>query len=716
MFKKGSNKSIFQIIAWICLQVVLLQTAGASDMSYLAPVLNLETSVIQQGFVLNHLNFELAAGKIQSAQNIAQQELSISQEILATKALLADLEQVMINPDSVVLPQVEIMSDFHGEIDLFLKYIADVIFKKTGNKVTLDHTEFPNQSISEQLAKQGFDWEMLKSKKVKFHLLGDFSDRGRYGMKCFRAAEELKAAGLAEVVTGNHDLLELMASMGYHLPIHKGYNLYGHKQSEDLVFKQHWDDPEIAKDRVGWWSIKLGEFVKQRKAMQQGVFKVNGIEDIKDVREELKATYLRIKDQLDSDEQELWEDLVGFFFGTTDVSTGFNDIGMMSVEWWQERADKVAECLEQARKQAYFRQSSSWESAHEIVVWEDLKNYVDQALTKVETELKTARQQGKWWHQVFNDINHQTYTSPEWYAMDWIFHKGWGTSVIAELNELESNQAIIWDAANFMNNNHVQDFAAFSRDNFTLYLRDEYGFYYTHGWFPVNAKGDIEFNYKGVLYRNKDIWQGLDMIQADVRNPDNSFADLQEAFSLVMSWYADKTVKIKPQHIKEYIAKFGIKAIQEKIGARVWFTCHNPLNTLVAKGIMFKEQQGDYAHISVDKGMSWQKFKDVGGYVAVDGQGIKLRGFSDAKFTEIIDHPQTMTLKQDKDKQWTTIYIQENPPLARSDFLSIAKKQIKAKLQSLQSEPKPESSTAVFLSLKLSWTINSRADLAEQSI
>jgi hypothetical protein len=689
MRKKRLIKAFIQLTAGLCVQLVLFQAsvvACSMDSLCLAPILRIESSIIQQGFTEHSFSFETLPGLNSSVQDIAVSESGIAQEIQQTKALLADLEQEIINPGSVVLPTIEVMSDFHGEIDLFLKYIADVILQKTNKKVVLNAAKFPVESIQAQLAKQGVDLSQLKAKKIKFHFLGDFSDRGRYGIKCFQVAEELKAAGLADVVMGNHDDLQLMACMGYHLPIHKGYNLYGHKQSEDLVFKQHWDDPEIAKDRFGWWSVKLAKFVKQRKAMQQGTFKVNGTENIKDVREELKATYLRIKDQLEPDEQELWEDLVGFFFGTTNVATGFNDIGMMSAQWWQERADKVEICLEQARKKAHFRRSSSREFAHEIVIWEDLKNYVDQALNKVELELKIAKQQGKWWDQVFNDINHQAHTSPEWYAMDWIFHKGWGPSVIAELNELETDKTIVWDATNFMNNKNVQDFAAFSRKNFTLYLQDDYGFYYTHGWFPVNmTTGRIEFTYKGVLYSGKDIWKGLDVIQADVRNENNSFADLQEAFALIMSWYADKTVQIKPQHIKAYIAKFGIKAIQESLGAGVWFTCHNPLNTLIAKGIRFKEQQGDYVHISVDKGMSWKKFKDVGGYVEVALQ-IKMRGFSDGEFTQIIDHPQTLTLKQDKDSKWTTLHIQENYPLNQDDFLRIAIKQVKAKLNLLEKQ------------------------------
>ncbi len=694
MRKKIFKKSFSAVIAWVCVQMLFsLGSAGAfaGEISCLSPLLQLELPAIKQGFLshlINYVSYSQAAEKTAAERDTQIQEAKLTEQILEVKALLHSVEKETAAPGSVILPAVEVMSDFHGEIDLFLKYVADVISQKAGRAVFLDHSKFPQESIEDQLREQGVDIAWLGKKvKMKFHLLGDFTDRGRYGIKCFRAAEELKVLGIADIVTGNHDLLALMASMGYHLPIYKGYNLYGHKESEKLVFETHWDDPEIAKDRFGWWSIKLAEFVKERKAMQQGFFSVNGEENIKDVRENLKRMYINIQDQLAADEKELWEELVGFFFGTTNVATGFNDIGMMSVQWWQERAEKVDMFLQQAYKKAHLRRISSRESAHEIIIWEDLKEYVKEALSMVEEQLNRAKKEGKWWHQVFNDINNQIYTSPEWYAVDWLFHELWGTSVIAELNELELNKDVVWDTANFMNNKNIQDFAAFFRKNFTLYLQDKYGFYYTHGWFPVNMDtGQIEFTYKGVLYRGKNIWQGLDAIQDDVLNENNSFTDLQEAFTLVMSWYADKTTGIKPEHIKEYIKKFGIRAIQESIGAGVWFTCHNPLNTLSPKGIMFKEQEGDYVHISVDKGMSWKKFKDVGGYVVVDNTGIKLRGFSNAEFKEIIDYPQTMNLIEEEDKVWTTIYIQENKPLDKQDFLIIAKKQLESKLQLLEKQ------------------------------
>ena len=212
--------------------------------------------------------------------------------------------------------------------------------------------------------------------------------------------------------------------------------------SRQLV-EEHWDDEDIKKNRFKWWSKKLAWFVQERKALQQSTLSVNGQKDIKEIRENLKQIYLRIKDQLDEAELELWEDLIGFYFGRTDVSTGFNAIGMMSVEWWQQRAKRVDFFLRAARKRIQDNEYQE-ESHHQITIWEDLKEYTDAAYLLVKEQMDRADKEGKWWHRVFNDINHYAYTTPEWYAMDWIFHKGWGTSVIEELNELEKSDKT-WD-------------------------------------------------------------------------------------------------------------------------------------------------------------------------------------------------------------------------------------------------------------------------------
>ncbi len=692
IIRKNLRKSILCLICCLLIQACLLpgnslaiieQDAYCLNSEYLSPSVRIEFPGLQDGFsrfTEKPSSFELylldenidlkAAESLQS-----KRALSIRQK----SALLEKLQEETRNPGTAVLPQIIIMSDFHGEIDLFLAYIADAISQHEKRPVYLDHAVFPEVSIEEQLKLQGIDIKTISN--LKFHLLGDFSDRGRYGIKCVQAAQELKQLGTAEVVTGNHDFLEFLASIGYHLPIYKGYDFHGSVVSKELV-ERHWNDEEISKDRISWWSIKLAEYVQERQALQQEAFLIDGKVDVKEIRRQFKQIYLRIKDQLDEAELALWEDLVGFYFGATDVYTGFNAIGMMSVEWWQQRAQLVNVFLEKARRRSLLP-GANRESQHQITIWETLKEYTDAAYLLVKEQMDEAQKQGKWWHRVFNDINNQVYASPEWYAMDWIFHAGWGKSVIAELNELEKDSTKTWDSTNFMNNEYIRNFAAFSRENFTLYIKDEYGNYYTHSWLPVSSlDGTIGFKYKNIVYQGKNLWKGLDVLQSDIRN--KPLNELNEAFNLVMSWYADKTTRIKPEHIKSYIDIWGIDKIQENIGAYLWFTCHNPLNKLQPHGIGFKVQRGDYVHFSVDKGMSWKKFKDVGGYVHVGASGVKLRGFSGVDFKEIIDHPPTMNLVKDETRGWYEKEIWENEPLSRDDFLNIMIKQLQKELQALK--------------------------------
>ena len=46
---------------------------------------------------------------------------------------------------------------------------------------------------------------------------------------------------------------------------------------------EHWNDADISKDRFGWWSLKLAQYVKERQALQQESFLINGKVDIKEV-------------------------------------------------------------------------------------------------------------------------------------------------------------------------------------------------------------------------------------------------------------------------------------------------------------------------------------------------------------------------------------------------------------------------------------------------
>jgi glucosamine-6-phosphate isomerase len=590
--------------------------------------------------------------------NRAQREKQIND-------MLDRIKQERANPGEGDLPEIFVISDYHGEANLFLKYVADSISQKVGKQITLDYKEFPKNSIAKQLSYQGVD---IRKIGIVFFFLGDFLDRGPYGVKCFRIAEELVNLGIAEYVTGNHDIWAFLNLMGFHLPIYEGYNFYGHRESEELV-KKHWNNSEIVQDRIGWWTAKLADYNEAQKKLQKEVFGGNA----KVVREEFKEKFLNIQEQLSDEEKELLEDLVGFYFGNTDVYTGFNGVGMMSVQWWEEKMREV--------NRIWLRVKGT-ESGNVISFWKDIKQYTEEAYNIVKDRLDGAMQEGNWWWMVLNDINHQNYTSVEWWGKDWSSHSGWGTTVIDELNEGKESKK--WTQENYIHNKDLQDLALFYRRNFTLCLKDVYGNIYTHGWLPVDEKtGQIRFTYQGVTYEGSRIWQGLSLIQSHIRDLSKPLSELHEALELVNSWYADKTTRIKPDNLKKYVNTVGLERIYNNLGIRVWVTGHNPLNKLVGKGIGFVVNQNGFVHVSVDKGMSWKKFNDIGGYVRVNAQGVVMRGFSTHHFDSVVDNPPIVVLGKNEQKETIVTKEWQTEPLSRDAFLDIIETQLKQELASL---------------------------------
>ena len=591
--------------------------------------------------------------------------------IVQINDLLEQIEIEQMQPGTSILPEIVIISDFHGEIKGLLNYVADAIGKKMGREVTLYHSIFPDTSIEQQLLDQDIQ---IKNVGLIFYLLGDFLDRGAHGIKCFLASKELLDLGVAQYVTGNHDLWAFLNIMGFHLPTYKGFNFYGQEEGKKLV-EQHWNDPEIVADRIGWWTKKLANYIEAQKQTQKATLHGKSGQ----VRSKYKNIFLGIQHKLKPEHKSVWEDLIGFYFGEADVYTGFRAVGMMSVAWWEDKVEKLEEMEAYLTNFAYPACPEQRRRIHE------LREYAVEALQTVKGNLERAVEEGKWWWVVFNDINHENYRSVEWWGKDWSSHKGWGTSVINEINELENTKK--WNQSNYIHNDYLQQLALFYRKNFTLYVKDPYGNLYTHGWLPVNEEtGNISFTYKGKRYSGIHIFEGMDIIQSDICDLEKPLSQLHEALSLVNSWYADKTTKIKPIHMSNYIHNIGLEKIYKHLGINCWLTCHNPLNKLIPKGIGFKVHQGNCLHFSVDKGMSWKKFKDVGGYVTVNANGIKLWGYGNHKFEGIIENPPTIkleTLDEGDHMVWGVLKRWENESLSRENSLKVMKLQLTQELERL---------------------------------
>ncbi len=575
------------------------------------------------------------------------------------------------------LPRLLVMSDLHGEIKGLLMYVADALSREFKRPFYLDDTIFPSQSITEQMEAQGVSRENLKALRTKFMFLGDLLDRGHSGVKVFRACQELIDLGVAEYVTGNHDLWAFLNTMGFHLPIYKGYKFYGDPEvvrELKWLVESHWNDPDIARDRFAWWTAKLAEYNARQKSLQGLLFNRMA----KERRQKMLDIYQKNKDAFTREERLLVEDIVGVF-NNVNVYTGLNAVGMMSLQWWGSRLAQLRAIVEKAR---------GTESPLTISVWEDFEENTLVAALIVEERYHEALERGEWWWQVFNAINDQNYASVEWWGKDWSSHEGWGTAVIKELNRIDGSDR--WNQSNYIANPHLIELAGFYRKHFTLFLKDAYGNYYTHGWLPVDeATGEVSFTYKGVIYKGEGVWAGLEIIQNEVRDLNTPLYALHEALTLVNSLYADRTTKIKPADIQRYVHQVGLEKIFTGLGVRTWFMGHNPLNKLMDRGIDFMIRQtgkngGDFVAVNTDKGIHTAKYFDGGGYSLVDEKGIRLVGFSGPDLKKIIDNPDTFLFRMAEDKSYVVVKSSLNLPLERDAFLDLMALQLKEEKQRLE--------------------------------
>jgi len=200
----------------------------------------------------------------------------------------------------------------------------------------------------------------------------------------------------------------------------------------------------------------------------------------------------------------------------------------------------------------------------------------------------------------------------------------------------------------------------------------------------------MKFSYKGTVYEGSEIWEGLEVIEKDRVNPDIPFKEKYRAITLVNSWYADKTTQIKPKNITHNVLNLGLEKIYETNGiGRVWFNGHNPQNKLASLGVRSVVKQGSRVLVTTDKGMSWKKYNDMGGYISVSADGIIPRGFNGPDFSEIVDNPPTMKLKKDAEGKYSIGEIWENEAVTREELLDIAEAQLEEDIAQLEAASSP---------------------------
>lgn len=584
-----------------------------------------------------------------------------------------------------------VLSDIHGGYTRFAELVINLLDPSFDKEGITD--EEINNIIIDRLNNIGDD--------TMFYLLGDLLDRGNKQVETFNLVKRISETGKMKYVVGNHDLYAFMNLLGLHLPSYKDYKgipydyvdclgtnikiLLEKLQSEDKrflsTFNLRKEDP-LSKI---FWAEKLDYYMKYAEQMQdkwtkerneeglteeeklQNIFKQTfGFKLDSKGKDVLNDPSIAINDKNTSDDLKkmfLDKTFINFhkkFFGRNvgiAVYTGIRGINKMSINWWIDRAKE----LEQL-KQSYPQYTEYWQQMLNIV-----NDIINQQKEKYEEEVNTNKNIA--W-AVIDAIMYRNYESTEWNALDWVYHKNWGggeKGFISQRNaKLEKESGHKINKVTYFEDSLIKDMLNFYHNNFYLYRFDNYGICYMHSLLPVDEDGDVSlgyvdqdgifhdrdnngkrikgFIYKGVHYKGKNIFKGLNKIAEDVRNyklSSNNLSEISEALTLLTAIYADNTTRVKPANLKEMKAKFGFNKILKQKGITTVVVGHNPVTKLdnqfeYVTMRFFNKEFKVINIVQIDGNMSPEYAPPNGaGLARIINEGINTRGFLSGTSTEI---------------------------------------------------------------------------------
>ncbi len=358
------------------------------------------------------------------------------------------------------------------------------------------------------------------------------------------------------------------------------------------------------------------------------------------------------------------------------VYTGIRAVNKMSINWWRERAREVELLKEKYNKNPDI--VKYWDTLLETIKGTD-ENDTDSIINQQKSMYeKEVIDEGNIAWAIIDAIMYRNYESTEWNALDWAYHNNWGggdNGFIAQRSKKlsDAGQPTI-DKVSYFDDSVVNKMIEFYRKNFYLYRFDEYGICYMHSMLPVDEYGDISigyvddkgifherdkhgkrikgFFYKGVHYKGKNIFKGLNKISEDIRNYDissNKLSDIMEALTLLTAIYADNTTRVKPANLREMKAKFGFHEILKRKGITTLVVGHNPVdkigldNQFEYTTLRFFNKEFKIVNlVQIDGNMSpGYKPPKGAGLVRFIGGEINTRGFLRGDSTEITSsvHP-----------------------------------------------------------------------------
>ncbi len=556
------------------------------------------------------------------------------------------------------LRKIVVVSDQHGTIDKFDVLLVDAI-RQVENRIPDGFVLDPDKTMNEQFAPFGFQLEDLKD-RIFFHNLGDLMDRGPYGVKVYWRSKELLEAGISDFVMGNHDLWMLMNLMAYHLPWGPHFDFkagtdteYSDKYDDDYgtvreAVEHHnhaWRDGD--ESLIAWWAERLAEFTNEQRDIQKKKWsaleqKVNGaFEEDGKTRRKGTGLYDKVSASIEANEKhkKLWDQFRGYYL--VDIYRGVRAVGEMSLPWWENLLQSFQEAYELEVKSSAEYNPSELRPSDEA--WEEAIKMMHSIIKDLTAELDQHMAQNKWWVRAFHALNRGNYTTMEWWAKDWIFHEGWGPSVIKELNEIARKRApdsleslIPTTNANYLGNPIMMEVRDWMKQNFNLFVTDEYLTTGMHAFLPVDKAGRFSFRYNGNDYMGKggigqrSVWEGLSAISNRVKTG-TDLLGMKHAFDVINNIYADNTTKVKPPDVAHAINTIGPRLLSRNNGYNRLSTGHIPFHEFYKLmkddrlGLIDGFQIDDSVMFS-DHGMG-KRFDGRGGYIFISPDGVRLRGF-----------------------------------------------------------------------------------------
>lgn len=382
-----------------------------------------------------------------------------------------------------------VFSDIHGGYTRFLELMYQMLASSRDSKISnyfeLLHNgkdqngyEIPDAEIRRMQAEIEADifnkWN-VKGNKSTLYILGDILDRGPKQIETFMFIKKLSESGRVRYVIGNHDLFASMNLFGMHLPITdkfkgipKDYVIpEGYINKTKVNIYKDWyhrvtniRDTTRAKDMAYWLQI-FSQQTEYSKMRQDEIWNF----ELAKISTEFKKSFgftqvSSIKNILSNTEQNLFglnenKKLLEFskaFFGIkfdVEISTGMRDVEQMAVNWW---INKLAEAKE--LKNDYKGYENYFDSVINVI-----ENIIEEQKKKYQYEINS----GNWGWAVVDAMMYRTYESMEWYAYDYIKHKGWGESLLVQINSyltfkkgIELNKKLNDKFINFMINKDTQ--------------------------------------------------------------------------------------------------------------------------------------------------------------------------------------------------------------------------------------------------------------------